>query len=77
MKLTPDQMRELRLNQPQLTSEQVVQQARRNWQDLIERGLAPSNTNGSGNGPESSESSPKSATAEETISIGCGDLPEA
>lgn len=69
MKLTPEKMREIRLNQPRLTSEEIQEQARTNWEDLIERGLAPSSENGSSNGHVSTVGSPMPARKGETISV--------
>lgn len=69
MKLTPEKMREIRLNQPRLTSEEIQEQARTNWEDLIERGLAPSSENGSSNGQVSTVGSPMPARKGETISV--------
>ncbi|MEM7011910.1 MAG: hypothetical protein AAF585_10550 [Verrucomicrobiota bacterium] len=76
MKLTPEEMRVVRLNQPRLTSEEIQEQARANWEDLIERGLAPSSENGSSNGQVSTVGSPMPAKKGEKITVASWDLPE-
>ena len=70
MPMTSEQLRQVRLNQPRLSWEELESQFRRNWAGLIASSFEVSSESDSPDGPMSADCSPQPIQVKKPI-VGC------